>query len=143
MFTKLNEKYWAEESATNIIGNNPNPSEELFSKVKNGSKVLDVGFGSGVMTNYLAKQGYQVTGVDLNRDTISKNTLKKSPVDYVLGDVTERLPFNNNSFDAVIAAFIFASLIEKSELKRAVEEITRVLEPGGIVWLNDGLASPD
>jgi SAM-dependent methyltransferase len=100
-----------------------------------GDRVLDVGCGPGNFTRDFARAaaGGLVVGLDASetmldvagRDTHSDN------VAYIRGDARE-LPFRDESFDAVCC---FAALYLIEDPMRALEEIVRVLAPGGRVAL--------
>lgn len=72
--------------------------------VVNGS-LLDVGCGTGRHTTILSKQGYNVTGIDLDRDFLVAAKIKlkreKQGANLLVADAL-KLPFRKNSFDYVI-----------------------------------------
>ncbi len=100
-----------------------------------GDRVLDVACGPGNFTRDFARAAGDglVIGVDASptmlgvavRDTDAAN------VAYVRGDACD-LPFRDGCFDAVCC---FAALYLIEEPMRALEEIVRVLAPGGRVAL--------
>jgi SAM-dependent methyltransferase len=100
-----------------------------------GDRVLDVACGPGNFTRDFAASADSglVVGIDASapmlevavRDTGADN------VAYVRGDASA-LPFRDGSFDAVCC---FAALYLIEEPMRALEEIVRVLSPGGRVAL--------
>ncbi len=103
--------------------------------ISSGDRVLDVACGPGNFTRDFAGAAGDglVVGIDASptmlavavRDTDGAN------VAYVRGDACE-LPFRDGSFDA---ACCFAALYLIEEPMRALEEIVRVLAPGGRVAL--------
>jgi 2-polyprenyl-6-hydroxyphenyl methylase / 3-demethylubiquinone-9 3-methyltransferase len=72
--------------------------------LKSDTKVLDVGCGGGFLSNALAQQGLQVTGVDLSTESLdvarSYDTTKS--VSYLTADAY-KLPFEDQSFEVVTA----------------------------------------
>jgi SAM-dependent methyltransferase len=103
--------------------------------IRPGDRVLDVACGPGNFTRDFAEAASEglVVGLDASesmldvavRDTDAAN------VAYLRGDASE-LPFRADSFDAVCC---FAALYLIEQPMRAVEEIVRVLAPGGRVAL--------
>ncbi len=77
--------------------------EIILSWVKNGSKVLDVGCGDGVLGEKLIKQkNCQVFGIDL--DEIGVKEAKRRGIKAKVYDMDETLPFKNRQFDVVICS---------------------------------------
>jgi len=59
-------------------------------------------------------------------------------VTYAQADVLN-LPFANNSFDVVIFKSVIGALTEKERQAKALEEINRVLAPGGVLLFAENL----
>ncbi|KAI9029644.1 S-adenosyl-L-methionine-dependent methyltransferase [Phycomyces nitens] len=101
----------------------------LFEK---GSEILDVGCGPGtwimdVATDYPA---CQCTGIDMSE--VFPNIIRPSNVSFHSGNVLERMPFEDNTFDFVnMRLFILA--LRKEEWHKVLKEIFRVLKPGGYI----------
>jgi len=94
-------------------------------------KILDLGCGTGISTRQLAGTG-QVIGCDPD-PIMLKAARKHKRVNgerYVLGSA-EKLPFKDNSFDAVTAFSAF-HWFNNDE---SIGEIKRVLKTGGIIFL--------
>ena len=105
-----------------------------------GQRVLDVAAGVGTSAIFLAKRfGNEVIGIDYGRESVAlANTAAAEAgltnlVRFELADA-ERLPFEDNSFDAVICECAFCTFPNKT---RAAAEIARVLRPGGRLGLSD------
>lgn len=98
---------------------------------RRGSRVLDVGCGTGNFSIKLAGYGCHVTGVDLSEKMLeiakSKAKREKRDITFLPMDVYH-LKFPDGYFDDVfsMAAFEF---IKKP--KKAYNEMFRVLKPGG------------
>ena len=94
------------------------------------TKVLDVGCGAGFLSNELAKNQLQVTGVDLSEESLrvaGKYDMTKS-VCYHTADAYH-LPFADASFD-VLTAMDFLEHVERPA--DVIKEFSRVLKPGGL-----------
>jgi SAM-dependent methyltransferase len=102
---------------------------------KDGERVLDMGCGPGNFTRGFAGATCDgvVVGLDASRTMLARAVQETSAdnVVYVLGDASV-LPFRDASFDA-ICCFAALYLIERP--MRAIDEIARVLAPGGRVAL--------
>lgn len=92
-----------------------------------GKRVLDLGCRAGALTrNYL--EGNDVVGVDVDRAALAK--AEALGIQPVQANVEEPLPFEDASFDAVVAGELFEHLQFPDAL---VAEIRRVLRPGGVI----------
>lgn len=93
-------------------------------------KVLDLGCGSGRYSLKLAKAGAIVTGIDISSGMLEKAELKTKDykVEFIKHDIQSSLPFEDNSFDMVIASLVFEHI---KDLSGIFIEIKRVLKPGG------------
>ena len=96
-------------------------------------KILDVGCGSGFFTIMLAKEGHDVTGIDLTPDMIA-NAKKlaeeeQAGCSFQVMDA-ENPAFDDGEFDVVISRNLTWTL---PDAVRAYSEWMRVLKPGGIL----------
>jgi ubiquinone/menaquinone biosynthesis C-methylase UbiE len=105
-----------------------------------GDHVLDVGCGSGVTAVYLARTyGCRVTGVDILHRMVERaeEMADRAGVTHLtefrVADA-QNLPFDDDSFDAVITESVTAFPEDKQV---AVNEYARVTKPGGYVGLNE------
>ena len=103
-------------------------------------RVLDVGCGTGVFASKIrqALPNSQVWGIDLVRGMLAKGAERwKRHADGVqpIQADSERLPFGSGSFDVVTCANSFHHYPHQ---ERAVQEMRRVLKPGGRLMLVDG-----
>ena len=100
-----------------------------------GSRVLDVGCGTGRTTIPLYEQGYEVVGVDITPAMIdtarSIASQQGLAINYEVGDATH-LPYPNASFDHALFSFNgWAQIPGRVNRAAALSEIYRVLRPGG------------
>ena len=112
-------------------------SERWLYEIKNqlpqdrNLRVLDVGCGAGFFSVLLAKEGYQVTGVDLTPDMVENARIlaseEKTDCEFFVMDA-ENLRFADESFDVVISRNLTWTL---PDVKRAYREWVRVLKKGG------------
>ena len=97
-----------------------------------GKKVLDVGCGTGRNTIRLAEAGVDITGMDICKEMLEKLNRKKPGIKTKLGDILE-IPYEDESFDAVICNLVFVHL--KNPVL-AIREIYRVLKNDGELYLS-------
>lgn len=104
-----------------------------YSKLK-GKKVLDIAVGTGWTTEQLIRAGAEVTAIDLTPQAIE---LTKKRLDMyglkaerLLVADAQALPLADQSFDFVLA---FGCLMHMPNTKNAIDEIYRVLKPGGMM----------
>ena len=99
-------------------------------------EVLDVACGTGNATIPAARTGATVTGLDLTPELLEGGRAAAADagveIDWVEGDA-EALPFDDDSFDAVIS--VFGAMFAPDQ-RRAASEIARVLRPGGRMAVN-------
>ena len=96
-------------------------------------KILDVGCGAGFFSILLAKEGYQVTGIDLTPDMIKNARLlaeeEKVSCEFQVMDA-ENPEFQEETFDVVISRNLTWTL---PHVQHAYQEWIRVLKKGGIL----------
>jgi len=72
--------------------------------IPEGSTVLDIGCGTGAFAYSFLQRGFTVTGVDIAENMVKQG--KKAGLDCRKGNVEQGLPFPDNSFDLVTAAYV-------------------------------------
>jgi len=100
-----------------------------------GSRVIDVGCGAGWFTAALAAAGFAVVGVDVAQEPLRRARERFGDLDLRLAGERE-LPFEPGSFDG---AWLGEVLEHVQDTVGLLEEVTRVLAPGGRV----ALSTPD
>lgn len=96
-----------------------------------GKRVLEIGCGAGSSSIAFALDGAEVTASDLTEEAV-RITKAKFEMLGLDGDVVqadaENLPFEDNSFDVVFSSGV---LHHTPDTQKAIDEIFRVLKPGG------------
>lgn len=99
-----------------------------------GDRVLDVGCGSGATVDRL-NSVYQLRAIGLDpSERLLENGKKMNPSLNLIQGQGEDLPFAMNDLDGVFAE---CTLSVMEDLEKAIEEIFRVLKPGGWLVVND------
>ena len=106
--------------------------------VASGTRLLDVGCGSGLACAIAAAQGADVSGLDASPGLLEIARERVPEGDFRLGDMVS-LPWEDDAFDAVtfINAFFFAP-----DRDATLREAQRVAQPGGRIAVTSW-ASPD
>jgi ubiquinone/menaquinone biosynthesis C-methylase UbiE len=99
--------------------------------VRPRQRVLDVGCGSGALTEPLAQLvgAEHVVGIDPDPEAIDACRARVPDVDVRVGSA-ETLPFENDEFDAVFAQLVVGLLTDAAQ---GVAEMRRVARPGAAV----------
>ncbi len=112
-------------------------AQELAAALPSGARVLEVAPGPGFLAVALAKLGCEVTGVDISESFVRMATeyARKEGVRVSLihGSASD-LPLSANTFDLVVCRAAFKNF---SEPLRAINEMRRVLKPGGMALIID------
>jgi ubiquinone/menaquinone biosynthesis C-methylase UbiE len=97
-----------------------------------GGELLDVPCGFGRHTVALARDGRRVTGVDRSATLLEEARRRAGdlPVELVQADYRD-LPFADGRFDAALNLFTSLGYLGDEEDTRVLQEIRRVLRPGG------------
>ena len=101
-----------------------------------GSKILETGAGTGRYSVALAKEGFDVTAVELvphNYDLLRENAEGIDDLTAYQGDAVDLSRFADGEFGTVLALGPFYHLYERSEIDRALSEAVRVTKPGGVI----------
>ncbi len=100
----------------------------VFNKEKRG-RVLDIGCGDGDYAYRLHKMGFDVLAGDMDVERFRY----QDQIKFQKCNVTERLPFDDNSFDYVLLAEVIEHLRNPYDV---VKELNRILKRGGVLVLS-------
>lgn len=118
---------------------------QLAGKFAKDKTILDIGCGSGYGSQTLIDNGAKkVYGVDLAKDSIDycKKHHSHRNLTFQQGDITQ-LVFKDNFFDLIC---VFETIEHVKDYQKAIQEIYRVLKPGGMLFIstpNKAVYSPD
>lgn len=94
-----------------------------------GRRILDAGCGAGPLFAQLRERGAVVSGVDASAGMIERARLRLGQdADLRVADLADPLPFEDDTFDDVIASLVLHYL---EDWGPALAEVRRVLRPGG------------
>lgn len=92
--------------------------------------VLDFGCGSGLFVSELEEQGYEAYGLDISEEAVRFGLLQGRKNLGVID--AHKIDFPDNTFDAIFGMAVLEHLEDESW---ALQEMQRVLKPGGVVIL--------
>lgn len=116
----------------------------VMKSLKLTDRVLEVGCGEGIVAVFMAKMGISVTAIDISPANLlaAKELARKEGIEdkiiFMEGDV-ENIPFNDNSFDVVIADNVLEHL---PDFKRGLKEVKRVTKKRAIIALPTAMFNP-
>jgi ubiquinone/menaquinone biosynthesis C-methylase UbiE len=109
----------------------------LTGELPSGADVLEVAPGPGYHAIELARHGVDVTALDISRTMVEIATGNAREagvrVDFRQGDAAS-MPFDPNSFDLIVCQAAFKNFTYP---RRALDEMHRVLRPGGTAVIQD------
>lgn len=115
--------------------------------LKSGDRLLDIGCGTGDLLSMAAAReaGSILVGIDPDEDALELASHKISgtihPAELHQG-VAEQLPFDDESFDIVVATRLLVGLEPRSRAE-TLRESWRVLRPGGRLVVADWAEQPE
>jgi ubiquinone/menaquinone biosynthesis C-methylase UbiE len=104
-------------------------------------RVLEIGIGSGLNLPFYSQGVKQIVGIDPSPKLLAManeaTTQSSLPVELIEG-TAEAIPIGNASIDTVVTTWTMCSV---PNLDQALEEIHRVLRPGGrLLFVEHGLS---
>lgn len=115
------------------------PHNIIFSLVKSGTSILDMGCGTGVVAQHLREYQVKYTGVDWSTTALelagkrisSKSQPTKIKADFYCRSIYET-GFENETFDLVVSFFVIEHLTRP---RRFLQEAMRLVKPGGYLFI--------
>lgn len=131
-FAELETKGWSDDTissgyVTMFAEASDMAIPSIVSCIEGADRVLDLCCGQGNVTEALAKSGHNVTGADFSAKMLSHARKRLPAGNFVEADAQD-LPFEDESFDAVVCSF---GLMHVPDQPKALSEVRRVLRPGG------------
>ena len=105
--------------------------DRLALEVGNLGPICDLGCGPGQIARYLHRQGVETLGVDLSPRMVAEAQRLNPEIHFHHGDILS-LPDADDSWGG-IAAFYCIIHIPREQVVDALQEMKRVLKPGGVL----------
>jgi len=112
------------------------PEVESFLGDRSASRAIDIGCGNGRHTELLAARAAVTVGVDLSRELLNAAAARarargfRDRVDLIHGDAAA-LPIADDAADLAVYVATVHHLPSRAARVRSLDELARVLEPGG------------
>lgn len=136
------EEYW-NSVATKKEFTTPFKLDEFINYIAVDQPVLDLGCGYGRTLAELENAGFtNIWGCDFSQKMIDRGIVQHPELNLVK-NVNGKLPFEDNTFDAVLSLAVLTCITTNIEQYRLIEEIKRVLTDDGILYINDFLLNTD
>jgi 2-polyprenyl-6-hydroxyphenyl methylase/3-demethylubiquinone-9 3-methyltransferase len=141
-FTSIADSWWDINGPFKQLHKiNPIRLEYICNKIRehigkesvNGLKILDIGCGGGIVSVPLARLGANVTGIDLGAENIAAAkeyaVSKGLEIEYIHSDISVL----ESEYDVILCLEVVEHV---DDLKKFVENISKLLKPNGIVILS-------
>ena len=103
--------------------------------IDSDTQVLDLCCGSGQTTEFLVKFSQNVTGLDASPKSLQR-ARQNVPLAFYVEAFAEDMPFADNLFDVVHTSVALHEM-QPQQLRKIINEVYRVLKPGGVFTLVD------
>lgn len=101
-----------------------------------GAKILEIGAGTGRYSIALAKEGYNVTAVELvehNLAILKKNSQDLTNLKAFQGDALNLNQFEDEAFDVTLMFGPMYHLYDEKDIHQAIDEAIRVTKENGVI----------
>ncbi len=136
------KEYWNKVADTKEF-TTPLQSAVFCRYVNRDDAILDVGCGYGRTLNELYSLGYRnLCGIDFSERLIERGK-RQFPFLNLQIQPSEKIDFPDESVDAVLLCAVLTCIVSDLEQEALINEILRVLKPGGLLYVNDFLLNHD
>lgn len=116
--------------------------DKFSSYINPESKIVEYGCGYGRLMALLEANGYQnVIGFDYAPKMLERGKKEYPHLDLRLVHKSAEVPLESGYADLVIMSTILCCVIDQKEQKKIVQEMKRILKPGGILYVSDFIIS--
>jgi len=130
VFQELEWGKYPGESLIRFIARN------FYKRDRKNTKLLEVGCGPGANVWYMAREGFDVYGMEGSKTAVERGKARMEKegvkVTFSIGDIVA-LPYQNGFFDGVVDAECLTHN-NRENLERILKEIRRVLKTGGLFY---------
>lgn len=106
--------------------------------IKQSSKVLDIGFGTGVLTSRLYENGHEIEGIDFSKNMIGKAQEKMPNANLMEWDISNGLPdeVKDKKYDFIVSTYTLHHLTDQEKV-RFIKSLLPLLAENGKLLIGD------
>lgn len=112
----------------------------IYNQVRknNGGNVLDIGFGTGILTTQLYNAGCNITGIDFSSNMIEIAKQKMPNATLINWDCSKGLPdeIKDHNFDYIISTYAIHHLTDKEKIN-FIKSLSSMLNKRGQILIGD------
>ncbi|WP_397538380.1 class I SAM-dependent methyltransferase [Rummeliibacillus pycnus] len=112
----------------------------IFNEImqKKQSKVLDIGFGTAVLTSKLYEEGHSIDGLDFSSEMIKIAQAKMPTARLMEWDISKGFPISlkNNKYDFIISTYTLHHLSNEEKIS-FIRNLLSLLEEDGKIIIGD------
>jgi cyclopropane fatty-acyl-phospholipid synthase-like methyltransferase len=112
--------------------------EQLSTRLSDGARVLELGCGAGEPCTRILAERFEVTGVDISAEQLSRARRRIPKARFVRADLTA-LELEPESYDAVVAIYVL-NHVPRELLDDLLRRVAGWLVPGGYFLASFGTA---
>lgn len=106
--------------------------------LKKNAKVLDIGFGTAVLTNKLYENGHKIDGVDFSTKMIAIAQSAMAHANLIEWDITRGIPpeILDKKYDSIISTYALHHLTDEAKID-FIAELMPLLKKDGKILIGD------
>ena len=112
----------------------------IFNEVmeKKNARVLDIGFGTGVLTAKLYENGHHIDGIDFSEKMIALAQAKMPKANLIEWDIANGLPeeIKGKQYDYIVSTYVLHHLTDEEKVS-FIKELMPLLTDGGKILIGD------
>ena len=108
--------------------------DEFARRIRGIGQVCEIGCGPGQISRYLKDSAADICGIDLSHEMVKQARRLNPDIQFESGDMLA-LKCADASFGAIVCFYAIIHL-RREDVKKALQEMNRVLQPGGPLLLS-------